>query len=118
MEQDDHVDLVKQSPDDAPACLICKLTNTQARKKFDDVRLSCLKKAAEMRLALSSDCFKDTTLEVNLMVDSGNTTYHSKSYKNYTAVKKKQSSLLLEIHLRNRKLGAGVHYHLPIQKVY
>ena len=91
MDQDDHNELVEQSPDDAPACLICKLKNTEARKKFDDVRWSCLIKAAEMRLALSSDCFKDTTLEVNLMVDFGNATYHSKCYKNYTAVKKKNN---------------------------
>ena len=44
-----------------------------------------------MRPTRSSYCLKDTMFEVNLMNDSENATYHSRCYKNYTAVKKKSS---------------------------
>ena len=55
---------------------------------FVDKTWGTLKRAAEYRLALKTDCFRDVTIEVNMQQQINNAKYHSKCYRNYTAVKR------------------------------
>lgn len=69
-------------------CIICKANQDDSLKMFVDRTWGAFKKAAEFRLALKSDRYRDTTIEVNMQQQAGNARYHSKCYRNYTAVKR------------------------------
>ncbi len=57
-------------------------------KMFVNKTWGALKKAAEYRLALKTDCYREITIEVNMQQQIKNAKYHSKCYRNFTAVKK------------------------------
>ena len=67
---------------------ICKAGQDESLKMFVDKTWGTLKRAAEYRLALKTDCFRDVTIEVNMQQQINNAKYHSKCYRNYTAVKR------------------------------
>ena len=69
-------------------CIICKAGQDESLKMFVDKTWGTLKRAAEYRLALKTDCFRDVTIEVNMQQQINNAKYHSKCYRNYTAVKR------------------------------
>ena len=68
--------------------IICKANQDASLKMFVDRTWDAFKRAAEFRLALKSDRYRDTTTEVNMEQQAGNARYHSKCYRNYTAVKR------------------------------
>ena len=59
---------------------------------FNDRTWASFKRAAECRLSLKSDRYRDITTEVNLQQEKGNAVYHTKCHKNYTAVKRPSST--------------------------
>ncbi|KAJ8031889.1 hypothetical protein HOLleu_25241 [Holothuria leucospilota] len=69
-------------------CIICKSTEGDPLKMFVEKTWGTFKKAAQCRLLLQSDCYRDITTEVNLKEEMGNGKYHSKCYRNFTAVKR------------------------------
>uniref|UniRef100_UPI00358ECE32 uncharacterized protein isoform X3 n=1 Tax=Myxine glutinosa TaxID=7769 RepID=UPI00358ECE32 len=69
-------------------CIICKASQDESLKIFVDRTWGAFRRAAEFRLALKSDRYIDTTTEVNMQQQAGNAKYHSKCYRNYTAVKR------------------------------
>jgi len=92
--QDADQTLQTTEADDTPTevCIICKARGTDPLKAFKDQIWCTFKRAAEMRLSKQSDCHRDTTLEVNLRQEAGNAMYHSRCYRNYTAVKRPAST--------------------------
>ena len=83
----------KSSPE-APTnlvCIVCKSRDDNPLKKFVDKSWCTFKTSASCRLLLKSDRYRDVTTEVNLMREMGNKLYHSKCYKNFTAVKRSPS---------------------------
>lgn len=67
-------------------CIICKAPVTL--KVFKKQTWGTFKKASETKFLLRSDCYRSTTLKVNLKQEAGDARYHYRCYKNYTAVKK------------------------------
>jgi len=61
-------------------------------REFDDRTWAGVKKAAELRILLKKDRYRDVTTEINLINDRGSLSYHSKPcYKNFQAVKRSSS---------------------------
>ncbi|XP_033125114.1 uncharacterized protein LOC117123333 [Anneissia japonica] len=67
-------------------CIICRGSQGDSLKMFVERTWCSFKRAAELRLALKSDRYRDITTEVNLQQHSDNARYHSKCYRKYTAV--------------------------------
>lgn len=78
-------------PNDEPPryCIICKTCDGENMRAFDDRTWAAVKRAAEYRLHLKTDRYRDVTTELNLQTGCGRALYHSKPcYKNFTAVKR------------------------------
>lgn len=69
-------------------CIICKAKEGDPLKIFVDKTWGTFKTAAQCRLLLKSDRYRDITAEVNLKQEMGNARYHSKCYRNFIAVKR------------------------------
>lgn len=88
IEEDSH-EVDNQTPS---ICIICKSGGSNLRG-FDDERWEAVKKAAENRLQLSTDKYKDVTREIYSYVDGNKLHYHPRPcYKNFTATKKRPAS--------------------------
>ncbi|CAL4180454.1 unnamed protein product, partial [Meganyctiphanes norvegica] len=69
-------------------CFICMSEEGDSLKLFVPKTWSTFKTAAKARCLLKTDCYRGTTIEVNLKKEMGSAKYHSKCYQNYTAVKR------------------------------
>ena len=100
-------------------CMICKKQEKdEALKMFVSKTWGTLKKAAEYRLALKTDCHRETTIEVNMQQQMNNAMYHSKCYRNFTAVKNLPQVPRIVQSQKRYKLGATLPCLHQTQMVY
>ena len=99
-------------------CVICKANKDDSLKMFVDRTWDAFKRAAEFRLALKSDRYRDTTTEVNMEQQAGNARYHSKCYRNNTAVKRPSTVSQSDSPPEKKRLGAEVRCHHQMLMVY
>ena len=80
---------VPNSPDpQTTVCVICKSGEGESLKKFADKSWDAFKRAAQKRLLLKSDRYRDITTEINIEQSMTDASYHTNCYKNFTAVKR------------------------------
>ena len=87
MDDDNSPDL--GNPQDLQQmCIICQAQQDDTLKTFAYSTWATFKRAAESRLLLKSDKYRETKTEVNMQEEMPNAKCYSKCYKNYTAVSK------------------------------
>ena len=74
--------------DSQPMCIICNKNKDEKLKPYVSSTWDTVKRAAARRLLLSSDCYKEITIKLDMMQDQGSSKYHSGCHKNYVAVKR------------------------------